>query len=269
MYEAYWKLACRPFDDGAETKFYYAGQSHETCLLKLRYLIQQRKGAALIVGEHGTGKSYLTHVLEHENDEDRTKFVRLVVPQLSAFDLLRYFAKQLGIEAASTASTNETLHLLEHKLREIAASGTHLVFVVDEAHLLSQDHLNVVRLLLNLREEHRADFSFLLAGRVELLAQVRRHHALDQRISVRTSVSPLSVSEVREYVSERTRVAGADREIFHPMAAQTLWELSAGIPRRVNQLCDLALLVGFADQLQTLGPLEIRTASEEILSVAA
>ena len=269
MYKAYWNLNCRPFDDGADPKFYYSGRSHQTCLLKLRYVIEQRKGCALLVGEHGTGKSFLSHVLEDELADENVRFVRLVIPQLSPSEMLQYFASQVGGGPASSGAVEYTLLRLEEKMQEIAATGVHLVLVIDEAHLLAQEHLSALRLLLNLREERRADFSLLLIGRVELLAQVRRQHALDQRVSVRAALTPLSVNEVREYVHDRTSAAGADREIFHANSAQTIWELSAGIPRRINQLCDLALLVGYADALQSLGPIEIKAAGEEIAAVAA
>lgn len=269
MYQTYWNLNCCPFDDGADVRFYYPGQAHQTCLLKLRYVIEQKKGVGLLVGEHGTGKSYLSHVLEDELGDGNFRFLRLVIPQLSPHDLLKYFAAQLGVEVTETAPMNRTLQLYESTLKELSASGVHLVMVIDDAHLLSSEHLNVLRLMLNLRESNRADFTLLLLGRVELLAHVRRQHDLDQRISVRTSLAPLTVKEVREYVHDRTRVAGAQREIFHPNAAQKIWELSAGVPRRINQICDLALLVGFADHLQSLGPLEIQTAAEEITTVAA
>ncbi|TWT58827.1 hypothetical protein KOR42_22130 [Thalassoglobus neptunius] len=270
MYETYWKLTSRPFDDLPDPRFYFPAHSHQTALLKLRYLIEQKKGIGLIVGEHGTGKSFLPYVLEHDEKSSlNLSFIRLVIPQLEPEDLLRYFSNRLGIGSNPDQTLDGILVDLESRLVEVADSSRHVVFVVDDAHLLGDEQLNVIRLLLNLRENPRVDFTILLLGRTELLSHVSHHHGLDQRIAVRSGLSPLKPNEVRGYIQHRIHVAGGEVDQFHENAHQTAWELSGGIPRKINQICDLALLVGFADQLDTLGPLDLQTASEEIETVIA
>ena len=88
-------------------------------------------------------------------------------------------------------------------------------------------------------------------------------------IAVRAAVTPLEREDIGLYLSHRLRAAGRDEAVFDQRAAETIWELSQGIPRRINQLCDLALLVGFVDELSTIGPVEIEAAAEELMSVAA
>lgn len=270
MYEGYWKLSRRPFDDGVAPDFYFPGSTHQAALLKLRYLIDQRKGIGLIVGEHGLGKSFLTHVLEHDPlCEGVGPFVRLVIPQLTPAGTIAYLARRLGAEFPDHASDQCILRALELRLEEFRDHRQHPVLLVDDAHLLDVPHLNMLRLLLNLREEQRADFSILLSGRTELLARLSRIAALDQRVMVRAALLPLEADDVLGYVQHRMQIAGCSSRIFNERAAKTIWELSQGIPRRINQICDLALLVGFVDELKGIGPVELEAAAEELHSVAA
>ena len=270
MYESHWKLNHRPFDDCAVTSFYSPCQPHQSALLKLRYLLDQRKGVGTIVGDHGLGKTLLTHVLEEEAREDGIgPFVRLVIPQLSASETLAYLAQRLGADVKDCASESLVLRKLETLLAESQQDEQHVVFLIDDAHLLNMDHLQALRLLLNLRESGVADFSLLLAGRTDLLARLKRINPLDQRVAVRASLRPLEKSEVHEYLDHRMQVAGGQSGTFSHEAAQAVWELSGGIPRRINQIADLALLVGFVDELTHIGAIEVTAAADELFSTKA
>jgi type II secretory pathway predicted ATPase ExeA len=268
MYEAYYHLSRRPFDDGATPEFYFPSGTHQAALLKLRYLIDQRKGIGLIAAEHGLGKTFLTHVLEQSLEgEGVGPFLRLVIPQLSPAGTLAYFASRLGAAVESVESDQRVLAAVEEQLELRRQSGEHPVLLIDDAHLLEIPHLNLIRLLLNLKEDGRADFSVILSGRTELLSRLSRIGALDQRIVVRTALQPLKPNEIASYVRKRLQTAGCEQIPFHERTAETIWELSQGIPRRINQLCDLAMLVGFADELSRLGPVEIEAAAEELRTV--
>ncbi|HWL08555.1 MAG TPA: AAA family ATPase [Planctomicrobium sp.] len=270
MYLQHWNLQRRPFDDGTIPEFYFPGSSHQASLLKLRYLIEQQKGLAVLAGEHGLGKTYLTHVLESELvSTGKFRFQRLVFPQLSPLGILSYLARRLGASVENTESDAALLAGLEEKLSELRESGTHVVFLIDDAHLLEMPHLHLLRLLLNLREEGIGDFSMILSGRTELLARLSQLASLNQRVEVRTTIEPLVPDEVFNYARHRIQIAGGDPSILNEMAAETVWELSQGIPRRINQLCDLALLVGYVDQQQAIHAVDVEAAAEELMSVAA
>ena len=270
MYESHWKLSQRPFEDGARPQFYFASQTHQSALLKLHYLIDQQKGIGIIAGEHGLGKSYLTHVLEQEYREaGKTTFIRLIFPQLSPAGTLAYFAGRMGSPVTAQDSDHVILREVEIQLELFQKQHRQLVLLIDDAHLLEMNQLQSLRLLLNLREEGRCEFSLILSGRTELLSRLQRLTALDQRISVRTALEPLPQHEILPYLQRRLAVAGRNSGIFDTSAARTIWELSQGIPRRINQLCDLALLVGYVDNLQSIQSVEVEAAAEELLSVAA
>lgn len=270
MYQSHWNLKQRPFDESAEPSFYSPCQPHQSALLKLRYLLDQRKGVGTIVGDHGLGKTMLTHVLEEESREDGVgPFVRLVIPQLSASETLAYLAQRLGADAKECTTQSLVLHKLETLLSEFQESQKHIVFLIDDAHLLNMDHLQALRLLLNLREGGLADFSLILSGRTDLLARLKRISPLDQRVAVRASLRPLEENEVHEYLTQRMRAAGGKPDIFSLEASRVVCELSGGIPRRINQIADLALLVGFVDELSHIGGIEVTAAAEELFSTKA
>jgi general secretion pathway protein A len=267
MYTEYWNLQRAPFEERLVPDLYFPAAGHQSALLKLRYLVEQRKGIGVLVGEHGLGKSLLTHVFEHHTPE--AYVFRLLMPQLSAIDTLAYFAKRLGCCPQAAGHDVDTVHLLEEKLADLHAHGIHTLFIIDDAHLLDVTHLSALRLLLNLNEAGRADFSILLCGRTQLLGRLPQLEALDARVSVRAALTALKPSEVLPYLQHRLHLCGASRDIFTAAAAERLWQLSLGVPRRIHQLCDLALLVGMADDLQTLSALEIEAAAEELSGVVA
>jgi general secretion pathway protein A len=269
MYEQHWSLKTRPFAEGRQAEGYVATHTHQGALLKLRYLVEQRQGAGVLVGEHGLGKSYVTRVLEADCRETQAgPFVRLLLPQLSPAGILAYWAHRMGAVIPSVASEHDVLLGLERRLAELCREGLHPVLVVDDAHLLDVAHLDMLRLALNLRESGDMEFSIILAGRPELLGLLEMSAGLAQRIAVRAGLDPLDARETADYISSRMKTAGGTGEEFSPAAALRLWQLSQGVPRRINQLCELTLLVGFADALTTIGAVEVDAAAEELLSVS-
>jgi general secretion pathway protein A len=273
MYEEYWRIRRPAFENDVDPSFYFAAPSHQGALLKLRYLIEHHKGVGLLVGANGLGKTYLMHVLERDLDPERFPLARLVFPQLSPHELLRYLAVRLGAATADRhpdgAGLDHVLCALEEHLARLTADGRRAVFIVDEAHLLEPQHLRTLQLLLNFREEPRIEFSLLLAGRPDLLPRVERLPELNDRVALRAALRPLSETDTFEYVRHRLKTAGRGDCPFTHETMRSFWELSHGVPRRINQLCDLALLVGFADELQALTPVEIEAAAEELACVSA
>lgn len=269
MYEQHWNLTSRPFADARPPAGFVATHTHQGALLKLRYLIEQQQGAAVLAGEHGIGKSYLTRVLEADCRESAGgPFVRLLLPQLSPTGMLAYWAHRIGAMLPTGASEHDVLLGLERRLAELSESNLHPIFIVDDAHLLEVAHLDMIRLMLNLRESDNIEFSVILCGRPELLGLVETSAGLGQRIAVRAGLDPLNAKETAEYIAARMRSAGGTGREFTPAAAHRLWQLSQGVPRRLNQLCDLTLLVGYADALQLIGAVEVDAAAEELSSVS-
>lgn len=271
MYERFWQLDRPAFESDFDAEFYYPARSHQGALLKLRFCLEHRKGIALLVGEHGVGKTYLTQVLEQELEGSRRSFLRLVFPQLSPADMLSYLTMRLGASpgpGVNRGSQDQTLRSLECRLEAMAADGQRQVIVLDDAHLLQPQHFETLQLIISVQQHIGNVLSFVLVGRPELLSRVERVPGLDQRVAVRMAVDPLSVEETGAYIEHRLQIAGRPETMFRDDAYQAFWEITQGVPRRVNQICDLSLLVGYADGMRELTSVEVEAAADELLSVS-
>jgi general secretion pathway protein A len=272
MYERYWKLEHNPFEDDADLRGFFRSETHQATLLKLRYLIENGKGAGLLAGGTGIGKSFLIQVLGRQLAESFGPFVHLVFPQMSAAELLGYLAVELGAEGfysgREPAGLDRTVREIEQRLRKFNEQGRYPVIVVDEAHLIEDLQVfQALRLLLNFQQPGKSRFSLIFSGQNELFNTVRRLGQLEERLAVKCLLRPLSAEETVGYVSCRLEAAGASRPIFEPTTLQPLHELSGGIPRRINRLCDLALLVGFADESTTISAEQVEAVSQELTAV--
>ena len=156
MYETYWQFERKPFDNTADPRFYYPGEAHQGALLKLRYAIENKRGAAVISAAAGLGKSLLVNTLYRQLPDHFRPRVHLVFPQMSPDQLLSYLAHELdgGQAAAAADSTDVHIRRIEHVLTENARAGNHAVIAIDEAHLLRDlGTRETMRLLLNLEAE--------------------------------------------------------------------------------------------------------------------
>jgi type II secretory pathway predicted ATPase ExeA len=271
MYEAYWQLDARPFDYSADARFYYPGESQQGALLKLRYAVEMRQPAALLAGPAGVGKTALVQNLLRKCSEALTPRLHIVYPQLPSDQLLSYLAAQLQPTAPVRNSTPEqNLRLLESTLADNTRAGKHALIVIDEAHLLATNGgLETVRLLLNLQCNGLPVATVLLIGQTGLLVAVERLPALEERIAVKCLLRRLTQTETLAYVQHRLQAAGATRPIFSEAALEAVHQHSLGVPRRINRLCDLALLVGFAEEAATIDTAQIDAISAELLTSAA
>lgn len=267
MYEAFWKLNERPFQNHALPEFFYRGSSHQAALLKLRYAIEHRLGAALLTGGVGYGKSCLIHTLAAGLSEAHHPIISLMFPQFSPPELLAWLAVELGVpnEIAAEGRLDQTLRQLENQLRQWTEQGHSPTIIIDEAHTIeSPAVLQTFQLLLNYQQHPEIDFTLLFVGDRPLLSQINRCAALDERIPIRAVLQPLSQQETAGYVKHRLAVAGRTEPIFDDDALKGVFQLSGGVPRRINRLCDLALLVGYADQLPLITAEEIEAVGEEL-----
>ena len=260
----------QPFDHSADARFYYPSESQQGALLKLRYALENRRGAALLTGAAGLGKTLLAQTLTRPLGLSLSPKVHLVFPQMPAGQLLAYLADELGAEGGPALTIEQSLRRIETRLRENAKAGKHAVIVIDEAHLLDDSQaLETVRLLLNLEHEARPMASFLLTGQTSLLLAIERHSDLEERLAVKCLLRRFKPEETMGYIQHRLTAAGAKRAIFTDGALEAIHQETLGIPRRINRLCDLALLVGFAEELPSIGPDQIAAISEELTGATA
>jgi len=271
MYESYWNLTQKPFENTPDPRFYYPGESHQSALLKLRYAVENGRGGALLAGPSGSGKTLLLNMLREGLDEEFTPFVHLVFPQMTPAELLAYLADKLaGSEKRDghPAGVSGSVQRIERFLAENAREGRHAVVAVDEAHLIDDaESFEALRLLLNFSPDGGQGMTLLLVGQTGLLPTMERMPQLEERLAVKSLLRPFCETETAGYVAHRLKVAGATRAVFEPEATPALWALSRGVARRINRLCDLALLIGYAEERRTLSAEHLEAVSEELVAV--
>ncbi|MBN1908583.1 MAG: AAA family ATPase [Pirellulales bacterium] len=272
MYESYWQLRQKPFENGADPAFFYPGPSHQAALLKLRYALENRRDAALLVGGSGLGKTLLVTMLQAIAAEPIGPVVRVSFPQMPLDELMAYLAVRLTGASWSgrTPGLQESVGRIETFLTSNAQKGRHAVVVIEEAHLIDDPRtLEAIRLLSNFEPGGRPGLTVLLSAQPGFLPVLDRTPQLEERLAVKCLLRPLSEKETAEYVAHRLEQAGAKRPLFEPKALPILAQLTQGVPRRINRLCDLALLIGYAEQQKTLGPDQLEAVSQELAAVAA
>ncbi len=270
MYESHWHLKQKPFENCADPRFYYPGESHQAALLKLRYAIENGRGGALLAGGSGTGKTLLTGMLRQMLSEQHTPFVHLVFPQMCADELLGYLADELdGSKGATTGGgMRQSIRRMEHFLAENSRQGRQAVVAVDEAHLIDDARsLEALRLLSNFEASGRPALMLLLVGQTGLLPTLERTPQLDERLAVKCLLRRFTRQETADYVAHRLKVAGATGTIFEPNAVAALHRLTHGVARQINRLCDLALLIGFAEERRTIDAAQLEAVCQELVAV--
>lgn len=223
-------------------------RQHEDALMMLHYAITRNKGAAMLSGDIGLGKTTVSRKLLDLLDPVRYKVVLIVNPILTPIQILQEILGQLGME---TTSRNRQVLITDlHKaLISFYERGSQVVVVLDEAHLIrSAQTMEELRLLLNCQMNDQFLISLLLLGQNELRAKIAKVPALEQRMAVRHALQPLDVTEAGEMILHRLRVAGYTGEAspFTPDAVFEIHKYAGGYPRLICQMADNALLVGMA-----------------------
>ena len=257
MYRSYWGLSRPPFPAGPDTEGFVSCHPHQAALLKLRHTVEAGLGAAALIGEIGTGKTTVATRLSEELSESFEPFVHVVFPRLNTAELIAWMAVELGADEHLLETADEgadvALRVMRDQLTEWSRRDRQPVLVIDEAHVLKNSStLEVLTLLLNFRDPPRIDFTLLLVGHTSLSGLLSRVPQLADRLSLVAQLPPLTQSETAEYVNGRLAAAGCTRTPFAPDAVAALHALSGGTPRAIGRLCDLALLVGYADGLETI-----------------
>jgi general secretion pathway protein A len=265
MYEIYWKLKERPFENTPDPKFLYHSQRHEEALSRMLYAVREQKGSALLTGEYGSGKTLLSRViLEEINNEDYNSAL-IFNPRLSPLDLIKEIIYQLGSDVSAIGTKINILHTLNEILYKNIRDHKKTVVVVDEAQAIgNKASFEELRLLLNFQLNNNFLLTLILLGQPELKAKINNLPQLRQRFAIRYHLTALSGKETNEYILHRLEVAGSERPLFSDNALTEIYRFSGGIPRRINNICDMALLVGCAKELVEIDEKTVREVSEDL-----
>ena len=248
MYLEYYGLKECPFILTPDPRYIFKTESHLEVLATVKYGVEQNKGLIVVSGEVGCGKTtILRAALSTFGDEVLAVYV--FNPFLTAGEFFEQLAAEMDLRLPRTVSKPELLAALARMLAERHAAGLRTVLIVDEAHGLPTALLEEIRLLMNFETNSEKLLQVVLCGQPELAETLNRPQLrqLKQRISLRCSIKPLSVFEISKYIRFRLKQAGAANVgLFDNAAVKLIGQVSHGIPRIINNICDNALLYGYA-----------------------
>ena len=261
MYAEFYGLKELPFALTPDPRYIYFTPSHTEVMANLHYGIESGKGLIVVTGEVGTGKTTMLRWVMQRLD--RTVLVAYIFnPRLSVPEFYQHLAALFNIQNWETKS--DLLIELGKVLESRHSRGLRTVLIIDEAHGLSSNVLEEVRLLCNFESDTAKQLQIVLTGQPELRAVLNNPdlRQLKQRVALRCEIKALpTVEETAQYINSRLKVAGAARpDIFSPGAVDYIFRCSEGIPRNINNLCDNALLNGFAAS----EPIITRAAIQEV-----
>lgn len=268
MYLNFFGLTEQPFQLTPDSHFLYLSGGHMRAKAYMDYTVWRRDGFVVITGEIGAGKTTLIHKLLSEVEGD-VKLIRIFQTQLDEIEFLQAMLVELDFDSGDLKDRGkvELLSLLNTYLLESYSQGKHIVLIVDEAQNLSPKVLEEIRMLSGLESEKEKILNIILVGQPELNDTLSRPdmEQLVQRIRLRFHVGALSQDETWEYIVHRLKVAGCtDGGIFAREVLPVVYRYTGGIPRKINILCDTALICAFADSVKCIDETIMQEAIGEL-----
>jgi general secretion pathway protein A len=267
MYKAFFNLTREPFEITPDPSFLFPTKRHNEALAALYYGVRRRKGFVVLTGEVGTGKTLLLRcLLQLLKKNDDVTYAYVFNGLMSSVEFLQYIAGDFELPAANKNKSELLLQLYRHVI-ERNRKGLTTVLVVDEAHQLSPEILEEIRLLTNLETAETKLLQILLVGQPELddkLDSVGLRQ-LKQRIAFRAQLMPLDLEETTGYIERRLHLAGANSHsstIFPADTVAAVHHYSGGYPRLINTVCENALIAAYAKRTEVVTP-------EMIVDIAA
>jgi type II secretory pathway predicted ATPase ExeA len=219
----------------------------------LQYGIAARKGFVVMTGEVGTGKTTLLRAVLDTFAKGRIATAFVFNPRLDVLDFLEFVLTDFGIPPPKRSKSSMLLQLNSWLIERYRAHQL-CAIIVDEAHNLSWELLEEIRLLTNLETSSAKLVQIVLSGQPEL--EDKLYHPslrqLRQRVALWCRTHPLTGGETQAYIEERLRIAGAGETIFLPEAAELVYHYSKGIPRVINLLCEHSLIFSYAEQVKPI-----------------
>ena len=253
MYLEFWGFKAFPFENVPDPRFFYLSKSHEEALTRLLYAAKMRKGGAMLSGEIGCGKTTLTKVIVQELPKEKFEIGLVVNPKLEPVEFLQEVLYQFDVTDVPETKV-QCLKLLNEKMIENVKMRKDTVLMVDEAQLLTGETLEEIRLLLNFQLADRFLVTIILLGQPEMQEKIRGIQQLNQRIAIKYHLAPFDYHDSAHYIDFRQKKAGRGENAFTREAMERIYENTQGVPRKINNLCDLSLLIGFSKNEKRIEP---------------
>jgi general secretion pathway protein A len=252
MYSAYWGLKDLPFKNVPDQNLFFQSNQHEEALVRLLYAVEHRKGAAMLTGEVGSGKTTVSRVLMNRLPKDLYVVKNITNPALSSVDFIRAILLELE-ERAEEDSKTILLDRLRHRLSHNSQQNLSTVLIIDEAHMIKDlSTFEEMRMLLNLQFEHQFIITLIMLGQPPLKQKINDLKPLKERIAIKYDLSPLDFKDTIRYILFRLKSVGATRGIFSKEGIFTLYKYAQGIPLRINNVCERSLLIGMMMKVKVI-----------------
>jgi type II secretory pathway predicted ATPase ExeA len=264
MYKEFFGLREKPFSKTPDPRFLFLSPGHQEALARLQYVIEERE-IALLTGEIGCGKTTISRALMDTMGE-AYHFSFIFNPRLTAMEFLRAIARGLLISSPS-ANKDELLGEITETLYNFHLAGRCPVFIIDEAQMVSDREIfDEIRLLTNFQLDDRNLLSMIIMGQPELRRMLAApvYEPFRQRIAINYHLSPLDLVETMEYIDFRLEVAGGEAGIFSPDAVHSIFELSGGVPRKINLIATNALLEAYGRDASIIDSEIVESLKDEL-----
>ena len=254
MYTTYWNIRETPFQNIVNDRLVYMTEQHKEAIARLYYLIDQKRTAGMLTGAYGVGKTMtLEYIRRHATKEKIPVIIVDAIPN-GELPMARHILRCLNL-SDKVQTLPEALMSLQSCCQDNPSHLTHSLLLIDEAHNLAMgDGFYLAHYLCNLRipgtngQPETPLFTIILAGINDLRVSLLNHESLRRRIQLDWQLAPLTAQQTTEYIQHHMRAVGGDIWSFSEDALAEVYRNTQGVPRSINNLCDTALMLGFAAQ---------------------
>jgi len=266
VYERFYKFSGIPFQLTPDHRFFFSSSGHARAIAHLVYGLSQEEGFIVITGEVGAGKTTLVEHLWTQLDRNTYVTSRVVTTQVAGDDLLKLVLTNFGLETTGMDKA-EQLRRFERLALEQHGWGRRLVLVVDEVQNLSLGALEELRMLSNITVDGKASVQTILLGQPQFRQMLARGDTeqLRQRVLASYHLGPITGTETRSYIEHRLRTVGWTGDPHWEDAAfDAVYEMTNGIPRRINTLCSRVLLLGALEETHVIDADMVESTAAEL-----